>query len=318
MATYPPPTYTEYLPIFNPIYWEQTDTQNITIDYLNAHYLKYPVAQGAETLNIIDNLGTLNNTGVAEFQSNIVMSGTPAVNYIEFPDGTKQYSAPTTSNLLTTNNTWTGTNAFNNASPPTSTSTQPASTDSSTIIPTTAWVQSAISASTSVVSITAYSQGYNSAGNYTYYYFSGLPTWSAYTWNFHTPATSKTAVVKSNLGSTPPLNVGTITANSSFVFMRGIGISQPYTATSSTMITYCAGFQQQYTISASATASILTIMSCIGATPLTPFFQSNQLGENNATCPPTATSLSGYVVIQLTGDYTGLGVPTLVLTKSVN
>jgi len=48
-------------------------------------------------------------------------------------------------NLIPANNTWTGTNAFNNVAPITSTATQPASTDNSTKIPTTAWVQGAIS-----------------------------------------------------------------------------------------------------------------------------------------------------------------------------
>ena len=47
--------------------------------------------------------------------------------------------------LLTSNNTWTGTNAFNNAAPITSTATQPSAGNSSTKIPTTAWVQTAIS-----------------------------------------------------------------------------------------------------------------------------------------------------------------------------
>jgi len=49
--------------------------------------------------------------------------------------------------LLASNNTWTGTNAFNNVAPITSTATMPLATDSSTKIPTTAWVQSAIFAS---------------------------------------------------------------------------------------------------------------------------------------------------------------------------
>ena len=46
--------------------------------------------------------------------------------------------------LIPLNNTWTGTNAFNNVAPITSTATQPASSDSSTKIPTTSWVQGAI------------------------------------------------------------------------------------------------------------------------------------------------------------------------------
>jgi len=65
---------------------------------------------------------------------------------LTFPDSTVQTTAYTGGGVsLTSNNTWTGTNAFNNASPITSSATQPVSTDSSTKIPTTAWVQSAIS-----------------------------------------------------------------------------------------------------------------------------------------------------------------------------
>jgi hypothetical protein len=40
---------------------------------------------------------------------------TAGTGYIQFPDGTQQFTASTTSpNLLNTNNTWTGTNTFNN------------------------------------------------------------------------------------------------------------------------------------------------------------------------------------------------------------
>ena len=48
MAIYPPPTYQQPLPVFNPIYWEE-DSTVIDFAFLNANYLKFPVAQGTET-----------------------------------------------------------------------------------------------------------------------------------------------------------------------------------------------------------------------------------------------------------------------------
>ena len=62
MATYPPPTYTEPLSIFNPIYFESAETL-ITIEYANKNYLRFPVAQGTETLQeiIVNGTATFNN-----------------------------------------------------------------------------------------------------------------------------------------------------------------------------------------------------------------------------------------------------------------
>ncbi len=61
-------------------------------------------------------------------------------------------SAAVPPNLLVSNNTWTGTNSFTNTATGslTSSAVQPAANDSSTKVPTTAWVQSAISAIPSV------------------------------------------------------------------------------------------------------------------------------------------------------------------------
>jgi len=165
---------------------------------------------------------------------------------------------------------------------------------------------------------TAATVGYNSGGNYTYWQFTSYPTWAAYSWVFNTPTASRTNVNKTGLGSSPPLNVGTIGANGSFILMTGTGINQGYTATSSNMITYCNGYQQDYTISAGANASILSVINCIGATPGSAFFTSNMLSENDGFCPPRANGLSGNITLQaLNGDYTGLGTPTLTFTQLI-
>ena len=141
MSVFPPPT--EIVPIFNPLDYLRQDS-TLTKEYADLHYLQFPVAQGTESLQetIVNGPAVFNDSLTAN--NNIVIDGIPNTNYLEFPDGSKQYTAPPAGNLLTSNNIFTGTNAFNNAAPITSTATQPAFNDSSTKIPTTAWVQSAI------------------------------------------------------------------------------------------------------------------------------------------------------------------------------
>ena len=102
MATYPPPNFIEPLDEFNTSNWiTNASAVGFTpaqINYLNSKYLKFPVAQGLETLQAI------------------IVNGVAS---------------------------------FNNSQLPTSLGVIPASTDSSTTIPTTAWVQSAITAGSS-------------------------------------------------------------------------------------------------------------------------------------------------------------------------
>jgi hypothetical protein len=87
MAIYPPPNWTEPIPIFNPINWEIDDT-TITIEYLNAHYLKFPVAQGLETLQ-----ETIQN-GNATLNGNLILQqGVLPPRQIVFSDGTIQTTA---------------------------------------------------------------------------------------------------------------------------------------------------------------------------------------------------------------------------------
>jgi hypothetical protein len=277
--------------------------------------IPYSIGQGLETVFI-------NNETILQVD--------PSLNFLTLVDASS--SNPNldigTENALTikmgksngsTTTTINGNVTFISTNPPTSSAVQPVSSDSSTKVPTTAWVQSAITGVTPITfTTTASTTGYNSGSNYTYWYFATYPSWSAFSWFFSTPTTSRTNVNKTGLGSSPPLNVGTIGANGSFILMTGTGIKQPYFAQSSNMITFCGGFQQNYSISASANAAVLSVINCIGATPGSAFFQSNQLTENNVPCPPTANGLSGYIVLQaLNGDYTGLGTPTLKFTQFI-
>lgn len=99
MATYPPPTYTEPLSVFNPIYFE-VDTTLMTIDYANKHYLKYPVAQGTETLQqiIVNGTSTFNANTIINNQT-LDIDG--ASGQIRFNDNRVQTSAFTGAGSLT-------------------------------------------------------------------------------------------------------------------------------------------------------------------------------------------------------------------------
>lgn len=105
MASYPPPN-PQQGTIFNPIDWIEPNAGSIDTAYLNEHYCQFPVAQGSMSF------AGINNTGTTAIKQNIVMTGTPNVNYIEFPDGTKQYSASSSIDILNDANTWTGVNSF--------------------------------------------------------------------------------------------------------------------------------------------------------------------------------------------------------------
>ena len=86
MSVYPKPT-AQQGAIFNPDLWIVSDVNGVSVDYLNENYLQFPVAQGFETLNGMTNL---QSTTIGK---NLIMSGEADVNYIEFPDGTQQFTA---------------------------------------------------------------------------------------------------------------------------------------------------------------------------------------------------------------------------------
>lgn len=144
MASYLPPT--ETLAIFDPSVFKSAGTEGLTYDEASKYFLKYPSAQGQEDLQAINVNGVSTFNTTANFETNIVMGGTALTNYIQFPDGTKQYTA-SSGTLLSSNNIWTGTNAFN-TSLPTSTITPTTSTQ----LTTKTYVDSAVSTATNVAS----------------------------------------------------------------------------------------------------------------------------------------------------------------------
>jgi hypothetical protein len=99
---YPPPI--EDVPIFDPLLFLEADFA-LTASAGDARYLRFPTAQGKETMQDMDvnGLGTFFN-GITmngavgdnlTNNQNIIMNGTALTNYIQFPDGTQQFTAST-------------------------------------------------------------------------------------------------------------------------------------------------------------------------------------------------------------------------------
>ena len=84
MASYPKPTNTGST--FNAPNWIAPTVNSADTAFLNANYCQYPTVQGGI------NTKSITATGSVGVSSNILMNGVAGVNYIEFPDGTKQYT----------------------------------------------------------------------------------------------------------------------------------------------------------------------------------------------------------------------------------
>lgn len=90
MTTYFPPI--ENVPIFDPVLFSIANPDTAEDEYLtketaDKYYLHFPNAQGSETIPSIQVNGT------ATVNQNIIMSGENDVNYLQFPDTTRQYTA---------------------------------------------------------------------------------------------------------------------------------------------------------------------------------------------------------------------------------
>lgn len=99
---YPPPL--EDVPIFDPLLFLEADLP-LTTSSADTRYLRFPTAQGKETLQDMDvnGLGTFFN-GITmngavgdnlTIDQNIIMNGVALTNFIQFPDGTQQFTAST-------------------------------------------------------------------------------------------------------------------------------------------------------------------------------------------------------------------------------
>ena len=107
----------------------------------------------------------------------------------------------------------------------------------------------------------------------------------AYTYSLYTDTIPTTTVAT---GQSKPM-FGSPTINGSFILATGSGILQYYRSTSSSAITYCSGFQDNYTITASGSAYMMNIISVIGTTTLTWSYSTNGVNDGGG-CPPQANS----------------------------
>lgn len=88
--SYPPPT--ENVPIFDAKNFIQ-DTTPLTATTGAKYFLSFPNAQGTEVLQTTYVEGILTADSNLVAKQNIILDGVANTNYIEFPDGSKQYGA---------------------------------------------------------------------------------------------------------------------------------------------------------------------------------------------------------------------------------
>jgi hypothetical protein len=85
--------------------WSGTNTFNGDISINNTNTV-------INSTGIVNISGVqVNLAGMTSVNKNLLLSGTDGVNYLQFPNGSKQYVA--SANYLSSNNTWSGTNTFN-------------------------------------------------------------------------------------------------------------------------------------------------------------------------------------------------------------
>jgi hypothetical protein len=92
----------EFLTIFNSANFNATNGSDVlTKEQADLLYLKYPFGQGNESipsLIVAENASVGENLSVAQnlqVTGNIFMRGTDGINYLQFPDGTQQFTAST-------------------------------------------------------------------------------------------------------------------------------------------------------------------------------------------------------------------------------
>ena len=246
-------------PMFNPVCFGDLPTGGvITPAWLSTHYLKFPLAQGAEAMldttiggDLTINAGVVDSLGSSGTAGQILSS--TGVNTVEWvPSGLLPLN-PSPAGVYTNLNATI--NSYGQVT-----------------------VASSGTAPTSFV-LTS-----NAVGTNSWTFTIPISYGRAYSYSIYTDI-QPTGTTTSNLAK--PM-VGYPAINGTFFFATGSGILVKYTSDSINAITYCSGFQQDYEIHSSGEAYIMSIINNMGAT-FTWAYSTNSVNDN-AACPPQASS----------------------------
>jgi hypothetical protein len=111
-----------------------------------------------------------------------------------------------------------------------------------------------------------------------------------FSYQLYSPVANLTTT--SQTGLTFPMNFGAVGNNGSLIFASGNGMYQPISVTTQNLVTYCAGFQQDFTASRNGFGYCCNISSMIPYT-ITSTTTAGTVTENNGTCPPSANGYPG-------------------------
>jgi len=278
MSAYPPPT--QNVPIFDSNdFISIADAENIAT--LSQSFLRFPVSQGSEAIS-----GSLITTGQITAGNNLIVSGTYLTNYIEYPDGSRQYTATAggadpLSSVLTAGNTATNSIALNNTG---------TGTNVISLLPNASASNPTIVLTDGTTTNTIDKNGYttrNTTANATHYL------------NFSDASTTGTGAIQKTAGISCNPSTNTVTATTFSGALSG-NASSATTATNATNAVNCsttstttAGTYYPVFVSSNVTGNYPNLVGVMTYNPSSNTITANTFNGALSGTATTATNIAG-------------------------